>query len=453
MINGLKPLDRTLRWGMVGGGGSSQIGYIHRSAALRDNTFTLLAGAFDIDAEHGRQFGQQLGVDPERCYADYQSLFRGEAERPDGIQAVSIATPNNTHYAICRAALEAGLHVVCEKPLCFSSEEADELVALSQRQHKILGVTYGYAGHQLILQARQMIADGLLGDIRIVNMQFAHGFHAQPVELENASTRWRVDPRFVGPSYVLGDLATHPLFLVETMAPQLNITRLMCARQSFVKSRAPLEDNAHVLMEYDNGAVGSLWSSAVNCGSMHGQKVRIVGEKASLEWWDEQPNQLRYEIQGEPVRILERGMDYLDPLARQDDRIGGGHPEGLLRHGRISIAVSPSPWMPPTVATKRCWPTSGIRTLAPARSACAGWKTAYGLPTTAPAGSTSANSLAQGARPEPLWLFFNSCQLGLIRLTCAIRQRLERAGAIVLRGNRQRLHIMPWVDLQFAEVA
>lgn len=170
MINGLKPLDRTLRWGMVGGGGSSQIGYIHRSAALRDNTFTLLAGAFDIDAERGRQFGQQLGVDPDRCYADYQSLFRSEAARPDGIQAVSVATPNNTHYAICRAALEAGLHVVCEKPLCFSSEEADELVALSQRRRKIIGVTYGYAGHQLILQARQMIADGLLGDIRIVNM-------------------------------------------------------------------------------------------------------------------------------------------------------------------------------------------------------------------------------------------------------------------------------------------
>ena len=169
-------------------------------------------------------------------------------------------------------------------------------------------------------------------------------FHAQPVEQENASTRWRVDPRFVGPSYVLGDLATHPLFLVETMAPQLKITRLMCARQSFVKSRAPLEDNAHVLMEYDNGAIGSLWSSAVNCGSMHGQKVRIIGEKASLEWWDEQPNQLRYEIQGEPVRILERGMDYLDPLARQDDRIGGGHPEGLFEawsnlYRRFAIAM------------------------------------------------------------------------------------------------------------------
>ncbi|NJG42435.1 Gfo/Idh/MocA family oxidoreductase, partial [Salmonella enterica] len=127
-------------------------------------------------------------------------------------------------------------------------------------------------------------------------------------------------------------------------APQLKIARLMCARQSFVKSRAPLEDNAQVLMEYDNGAIGSLWSSAVNCGSMHGQKVRIVGEKASLEWWDEQPNQLRYEVQGEPARILERGMDYLDPLARQDDRIGGGHPEGLFEawsnlYRRFAIAM------------------------------------------------------------------------------------------------------------------
>ncbi|MDU2495452.1 MAG: Gfo/Idh/MocA family oxidoreductase [Klebsiella grimontii] len=302
MINGIKPVGRSLRWGMVGGGGSSQIGYIHRSAALRDGSFTLLAGAFDIDAERGREFGQQLGVDVGRCYPDYETLFREEAAREDGIEAVSIATPNNTHYAICRAALEAGLHVVCEKPLCFTGEEADALVALSEKQRKIIGVTYGYAGHQLILQARQMIEQGLLGEIRIINMQFAHGFHNQPVEQDNPS------------------------------------------RQSFVKSRAPLEDNAHVLMEYDNGAVGSMWCSAVNSGSMHGQKVRIVGEKASLEWWDEQPNQLRYEIQGEPVRILERGMPYLDPLALQDDRIGGGHPEGLFEawsnlYRRFAIAM------------------------------------------------------------------------------------------------------------------
>ncbi|WP_312110225.1 Gfo/Idh/MocA family protein [Pantoea septica] len=330
MINGTKAVDRALRWGMVGGGGTSQIGYIHRSAALRDNNFQLLAGAFDIDAERGRAFGTSLGVAPERCYPDYETLFAAEAARQDGIEAVSVATPNNTHFAICRAALNAGLHVVCEKPLCFTIQEADELERLCAEKNKLIGVTYGYAGHQLIQQAREMIAQGMLGEIRIVNMQFAHGFHHEAVELQNPSTRWRVDPRFVGPSYVLGDLATHPLFLAETMAPQLKVKRLLCARQSFVATRAPLEDNAFVMMEYDNGAVGTLWASAVNCGSMHGQKIRIVGAKASLEWWDEQPNQLCYEVQGEPVRILERGMPYLAPRALEEDRIGGGHTEGLF---------------------------------------------------------------------------------------------------------------------------
>ncbi|WP_243078746.1 Gfo/Idh/MocA family oxidoreductase [Pantoea sp. MQR6] len=330
MINGKKAIGRSLRWGMVGGGGTSQIGYIHRSAALRDGNFSLLAGAFDLDAQRGRDFGVALGVAAERCYPDYETLFAAEAAREDGIEVVSIATPNNTHFAICCAAINAGLHVVCEKPLCFTTAEADELERLCAEKNKIIGVTYGYAGHQLIHQAREMIAAGLLGEIRIINMQFAHGFHNEAVELQSESTKWRVDPRFVGPSYVLGDLATHPLFIAETMVPNLQVKRLLCSRQSFVATRAPLEDNAFVMMEYDNGAVGTMWASAVNAGSMHGQKIRVVGAKASLEWWDEQPNQLRYEIQGEPVRIMERGMGYLNERALADDRIGGGHPEGLF---------------------------------------------------------------------------------------------------------------------------
>jgi predicted dehydrogenase len=330
MINGELKIDSPIRWAMVGGGRGSQIGYIHRSAALRDNSFQLVAGVFDIDPARGRDFGVGLQVDPQRCYADYQTLFDAEASRPDGIQAVSIATPNGTHFAICKAALEAGLHVVCEKPLCFTVAEAEELRALAEEKGRLVGVTYGYAGHQLIRQARAMIANGELGEIRIVNMQFAHGFHSEAVEEANPSAKWRVDPRFAGPSYVLGDLGTHPLYLCEVMLPELKIRRLMCSRQSFVKSRAPLEDNAYVVMEYEGGAIGTLWASAVNAGSMHGQKIRVVGSKASLEWWDEQPNQLRYEVQGRPAQVLERGMDYLHPDALEDDRIGGGHPEGLF---------------------------------------------------------------------------------------------------------------------------
>lgn len=330
MINGSKRISRPVRWAMVGGGANSQIGYIHRSAALRDQNFALIAGAFDVDPERGRAFGEQLGVDPERCYPDYLQLIEQEARRPDGIEAISVATPNGTHFSITKAALEAGLHVVCEKPLCFTLEEAETLREISRANQRIVGVTYGYAGHQLIEQARQMIAAGELGEIRMVHMQFAHGFHSAPVETQNQATQWRVDPRTAGPSYVLGDVGTHPLYIAEVMLPELKIKRLQCNRQSFVKSRAPLEDNAYTLMEYEGGAMGWVWSSAVNAGSMHGQKVRVIGSRASLEWWDERPNQLSFEVQGQPAQILERGMGYLHPDALLDDRIGGGHPEGLF---------------------------------------------------------------------------------------------------------------------------
>lgn len=344
MINGERRTARPVRWAMVGGGRGSQIGYIHRSAAQRDRGFELVAGTFDLDAERGRAFGVELGIAPERCYASFDAMFAAEAKRADGIEAVSIATPNNTHFAIAKAALEHGLHVVCEKPLCFTVAEALELKALSQAKAKIVGVTYGYAGHQLIEEARALVAAGALGEIRLVNLQFAHGFHSAAVEESNPATRWRVDPRFAGPSYVLGDVGTHPLYISEVILPDLRIKRLMCARQSFVKSRAPLEDNAVTLMEYDNGAFGTVWSSAINAGSMHGQKVRIVGSKASIEWWDERPNQLSFEVQDEPVRILERGMGYLHAAALADDRIGAGHPEGLFEawanlYDRFAIAM------------------------------------------------------------------------------------------------------------------
>lgn len=345
MYYGGKRIAEPIRWAMVGGGNGAQIGYIHRSSALRDFNFDLVAGAFDVNAERGREFGKQLHVAEDRCYPDYKTMFAAEAKRADGVQAVSIATPNGTHYEITKAALQAGLHVVCEKPLCFTTKEAEELGRLAKEKNKVVGVTYGYSGHQMIEEARQLIADGKLGKIRIVNMQFAHGFHNVAVEQNTESTRWRVDPKVAGPSYVLGDLATHPLYLSEVMLPDMKIKRLMCSRQSFVASRAPLEDNSMTIMEYDQGAIGYLWSSCVNCGSMHGQKIRVIGEKASLEWWDERPNQLTFEVQGEPLRVLERGMDYLSEKALADDRIGGGHPEGLFEawsnlYGRFAMAMT-----------------------------------------------------------------------------------------------------------------
>ena len=329
MLYGEPVTKKPIRWGMVGGGIGSQIGYIHRSSALRDRSFQLVAGAFDIVPERGKEFGTQLRVDVERCYENYSEMFSAESRRADGIQAVSIATPNSTHFEISKSALQYGFHVICEKPLCFTTEEADELVALSREKHLIVGVTYGYSGHQMIRQAREMVYYGDIGEVRLVQMQFAHGAYNWPIEKENASAAWRLDPKSAGPTFVLGDVGTHALYLGELICPDLKIKRLLCSRQSFVEERK-LEDNAYVLMQYDNGAVGTLWASAMNSGSVHGQKIRVVGSKASIEWWDERPNQLTYEVEGKPVQILERGAAYLYPSALEEDRMSCGHAEGLF---------------------------------------------------------------------------------------------------------------------------
>ena len=350
MIDGSKMIDHPIRWAMVGGGKGSQIGYIHRSSALRDSSFQLVAGAFDINPQRGMEFAAELGVAPERCYPDYKTMFEKESQRPDGIEAVSIATPNGLHYAVCKAALEAGLHVVCEKPLCFTSAEAEELVALAKAKNRVVGVTYGYSGHQMIQQARQMIKHGDLGEIRVINMSFAFGGYNVKIEETNPAAKWRFDPSKAGPSFALGDVGTHPLFIIEAMIPDLNIKNLMCTKRAFVKGRQ-LEDNAFVIMNLNgsesvqDGAQVYCWASSINCGARHYHKIRVVGSKASIEWDDERPNQMSYEIEGEPVRILERGAAYLYPEARVEDRIGGGHAEGLFEawanlYRRFSFAMA-----------------------------------------------------------------------------------------------------------------
>lgn len=350
MVNGSKVSGHPIRWAMVGGGKGSQIGYIHRSAALRDNNFQLVAGAFDINPERGMEFGAELGVAPDRCYPDYKTMFAAEAKRSDGIEAVSIATPNGMHYEVCKAALEAGLHVVCEKPLCFTSQQAEELVALAKAKKRVVGVTYGYSGHQMIQQARQMIQHGDLGGIRVVNMSFAFGGYNVKIEDTVPAAKWRFDPAKAGPSFALGDVGTHPLFLLEAMVPDMEIDKLMCTKRAFVEGRQ-LEDNAFVIMNLkgstsvQQGAQVYCWASSVNCGARHYHKIRVVGSKASIEWDDEHPNQMSYEIEGKPVQILERGAGYLYPAARVEDRIGGGHAEGLFDawanlYRRFAIAIS-----------------------------------------------------------------------------------------------------------------
>lgn len=314
---------------MVGGGRTGQVGYKHRTGALRDGTYRLLAGAFDLDADRGRDFGTALGLDADRCYATYRDLIAGEAGRKDGVEVVSIATPNFTHYEITKACLTAGLHVICEKPLFFTVAECDEVAALAQARGLIVGVTYGFTGHPLVHQMAAMVAQGMLGEIRIVDLAYTHGFNAGDDTDAGEAVRWRTDPKKAGPTFVLGDIGTHLYYLSEVVLPHLKVERLLCDRKAFIPSRAPLEDHATVLMHYDNGARGRLWVSSVDAGNMGSQRYRFVGAKASLAWSDSRPDQLVYQVQGEPERILHHGMPYLEQQGLAADRMGGLHTEGL----------------------------------------------------------------------------------------------------------------------------
>lgn len=329
MINGEKTVSRPLRWGMVGGGRTGQVGYKHRTGALRDGTYQLLAGAFDLDAGRGRDFGVKLGVAADRCYAAYQDLIAGETARDDGIEVVSIATPNFTHYEITKACLQAGIHVICEKPLFFTLAECEEIAALAKKKGLIVGVTYGFTGHPLVHQMAAMVKKGMLGEIRIVDLEYTHGFNSGDDVGAGEAVKWRTNPKTAGPTFVLGDIGTHLYYLSEIVLPHIKVEKLLCDRKAFISTRAPLEDHATVLMHYDNGARGRLWVSSVDAGNMGSQRYRFVGSKASVSWSDSHPDQLVYEVQGEPERILHRGMPYLEAESLAVDRMGALHTEGL----------------------------------------------------------------------------------------------------------------------------
>jgi len=316
---------------MVGGGRTANVGYKHRLGALRDNTaFQLVAGAFDIDADRGRDFGVNIGVAADRCYPDYKTLFAEEAKRSDGIEVVTVATPNKTHYEITKAALEAGLHVICEKPLFFEVEQGLEIKALAESKNLIVGVTYGFSGHPLLLQMRQMVQNGDIGEVRMLELRYTHGFAATETgDKVSEGQKWRVDPKIAGPSFVLGDISTHTFYMSELICPELKLKKVLCDRQSFIPSRAPLEDNAYVLMHYENGVVGRMWASAVNAGCMDGHRIRIIGSKASIEWSDNQPNELLYEVQDAPIQKMIRAMPYLYDECNEYERLGALHAEGL----------------------------------------------------------------------------------------------------------------------------
>lgn len=316
-----------INWGMIGGGRGSQIGPAHRIGAGIDGHFRLAAGALDHRPDEGRAFAAELGVAPERAYGDWREMLEGERSRDDRIQLVTVATPNDTHHEITKAFLEAGIHVLCEKPMTMTVAEGEDIVRTAQARERICAVNHGYSGYALVRHMRAMVARGDLGGVRVVVAEFAHGHHADAEDADNPRVRWRYDPEKAGVSAVFADCGIHALHMASFVTGD-HVTELSADFVSALPQRS-LEDDAMINLRFAKGATGRLWTSAVAVGRQHGLTLQVFGEKGGLRWAQEQPNQLFWTPLGGRTEVIERGEANLSPEADRASRVTIGHAEGM----------------------------------------------------------------------------------------------------------------------------
>jgi len=314
---------------MVGGGPGAFIGAVHRIAARLDDRFELVAAALSSNAERARAGALELHIAAERAYGNFSEMAATEARRPDRIDAVSIVTPNHLHFAPAKAFLEAGIHVICDKPLTTTVEDALGLAQLVRRSGLIFGLTHNYTGYPLVRQAREMIEAGELGRIRVVQVEYAQDWLTTPLEQTGQKqAAWRTDPAQSGPAGSLGDIGTHA-YNIACFVTGLRCDQVAADVSIFVPGRR-LDDNVQMLLRFDGGARGMLWASQVASGNENNLRLRVYGEKAGIEWGQENPNYLRFTPYGKPPLTMSRAGAGATASAKHASRIPSGHPEGYL---------------------------------------------------------------------------------------------------------------------------
>ncbi len=335
MVSATKSSGATgpIRLGMVGGGQGAFIGAVHRMAARLDGHYELVAGALSSEPGRAKASAAELGLAPERSYATFAEMAKTEAKRTDGIEAVAIVTPNHVHYPAAKAFIDAGIHVICDKPLTSTLGDAKKLAALAEKSGKLFVLTHNYTGYPMVRQAREMIANGDLGAIRVVQAEYPQDWLTEPLERTGQKqAAWRTDPARSGAGGAIGDIGTHALNLAMFVTG-LQPDSLAADLDSFVEGR-PLDDNAHILLRFaekgDTKAKGMLWASQVSPGNENALKIRVYGTKAGLEWSQEDPNYLWYTPLGKPRQLITRGGAGAGPGAARVTRIPPGHPEGYL---------------------------------------------------------------------------------------------------------------------------
>lgn len=320
---------RRIRLGMVGGGRDAFIGAVHRIAARLDDQYELVAGCFSSTPEKSKASGADLGLPESRVYDDFESMARREARLKDGIQAVAIVTPNNVHFQAARAFLQRGIHVICDKPMTATLSEAKRLVSLAERSNALFVLTHNYTGYPMVRQAREMVATGDLGLIRLVQVEYPQDWLTEATEATGQKqAAWRTDPAQSGAGGCIGDIGTHA-FNLASFVTGLELEALAADLSSFVPGRR-LDDNAHVMLRFHGGARGLLWSSQVAVGNENALRLRVYGEHGGLDWNQEEPNTLWHSHFGQPTRKLTRSGPGAGEAANRVSRIPPGHPEGYL---------------------------------------------------------------------------------------------------------------------------
>ncbi len=321
--------DKRVRLGMVGGGEGAFIGAVHRLAARMDDHYTFVAGALSSTPDKARRSGAALGLAPDRIYSDYEVMAKADAKRPDGIEAVSIVTPNHMHAPIAKAFLKAGIHVICDKPLTTTLKEAQSLQKAVAASKRIFAVTYNYTGYPMVRHARAMIEAGELGDLRVVQVEYPQDWLTEKLEATGQKqAAWRTDPKQSGAGGCIGDIGTHAYDLASFVSG-LTLDSLSADLTSFVKGRK-LDDNVHIMMRFKGGAKGMLWASQVAPGNENGLRLRVYGTKGGISWEQEHPNQLIYAPFGQAPRTITRGRHGANAAAARVTRVPPGHPEGYL---------------------------------------------------------------------------------------------------------------------------
>ncbi|MFT3703237.1 MAG: Gfo/Idh/MocA family oxidoreductase [Agriterribacter sp.] len=324
-------MNRKLRMGMIGGGKDAFIGAVHRIAANMDGLIELSCGALSIRPDIAQDSGKSLFLPEDRIYLNYEEMLENESKMPADkrIDFVTIVTPNFAHFAPAMAALEKGFHVVIEKPMTFTLDEAKQLQKKVEETGLLLCLTHTYSGYPMVKQAKQMVKEGVIGKVRKIMVEYPQGWLSKLTEREgNAQAAWRTDPKKSGKSGCMGDIGTHAAHLAEYISG-LQITK-MCADLNIMVEGRPLDDDGNVLLKFDNGAAGVLSASQVAAGEENNLNIRLYGEKAGLEWRQQEPNTLLVKWLDQPAQVYRTGGGYLGNFAKHNTRVPGGHPEGYL---------------------------------------------------------------------------------------------------------------------------